>query len=210
MKVPLILAALTATAMVMGVSAQPSSGRSPDPRQLPKGLGPDLGRPTRQDDALPLLDFDQFIGKWTFEWDVPDGPLGPGGTIVGTTTYKSVGGEFYEADTDATGPEGRFTVHEAIGYLKDRKAMARTVTDSRGLSYLQTASVGGDLGGSYTIYYESAPFTYQHRIVRLKQTIRLVSPVSYRVATTVSVDGGPFVNYGTPRWQKQSQGGRGR
>jgi hypothetical protein len=32
--------------------------------------------------------------------------------------------------------------------------------------------------------------------------MRLLSPLNYKVATTLSVDGGPFRNYGNPWWRK--------
>jgi hypothetical protein len=38
--------------------------------------------------------------------------------------------------------------------------------------------------------------------VRLKHVLRLTSPLGYRVSATVSVDNGPFTNYGTPWWRK--------
>ena len=41
--------------------------------EQPKGLMPNLGRPTKPEDDVPLLDFDKyFLGKWTFEADAPD------------------------------------------------------------------------------------------------------------------------------------------
>src|SRR5687767_9641828 len=81
---------------------------SPQP-QLPRGQMPELGRPTKPDDQIPPFNFEQyFVGKWTFEWDVPEGALGPSGRITGTTVYKPVDGRFYEATTDATGPGGAF------------------------------------------------------------------------------------------------------
>src|SRR5262249_20074662 len=56
--------------------------------QLPKSQLPDLGRPTRPGDEQPPLNFgDYFTGKWNFEWDVPEGSLGPSGTIKGSVTY---------------------------------------------------------------------------------------------------------------------------
>lgn len=36
----------------------------------------------------------------------------------------------------------------------------------------------------------------------MKTAMHLVSPLNYRVATTLSVDGGPFMNYGTTWWRK--------
>jgi hypothetical protein len=34
--------------------------------------------------------------------------------------------------------------------------------------------------------------------------MRLLSPLNYKVATTLSVDGGPFRNYGNPWWRKDA------
>ena len=172
--------------------------------QLPKGQMPELGRPTQGTDQVPLLNFDEyFIGKWTFEWDVPEGALGPAGRIAGTTTYKALGGAFYEAETAATGPAGAFKVKDLIAYQKDNKTIARQVSDSRGFAYLQLAVVGGDLGGLYNMYFESQPFTFKGKTIRIRDRMMLTSPVAFKVATTVSADGGPFVNYGNRWWQKQ-------
>jgi hypothetical protein len=38
--------------------------------------------------------------------------------------------------------------------------------------------------------------------VRLRHTMHLLSPLNYRMATAISVDGGPFTNLGTPWWRK--------
>jgi len=195
-----------AIALIVTTVSGGASAREPQtPPPAPKGQMPELGRPTKTDDQLPLFNFDEYFpGKWTFEWDVPEGPLGPAGRITGTTVYKPVDGRFYEANTDATGPGGAFTFHELIAYHKEGKALSRYVTDSRGFSFLQIATIGGDLGGYYNIYYESSPFTYAGKILRMKHAMRLLSPLNYKVATTVSVDGGPYKNYGNPWWRKDA------
>ena len=36
--------------------------------------------------------------------------------------------------------------------------------------------------------------------------MRLVSPVNYKVTETISIDGGRFINYGNPWWQKDIPG----
>ena len=55
-------------------------------QQVPKGQMPTLGRPTEGTDTVPLFDFDTyFLGKWTFEWSMPETPLGPAGPYSGTT-----------------------------------------------------------------------------------------------------------------------------
>jgi hypothetical protein len=171
-----ILALLVLLAAVAATSRPSAQGQAST--QVPKGQLPDLGRPTQSTDKQPLFDFDTyFIGtKWKFEWDVPEGPLGPEGTVSGTITYKRVADRFYEADTVATGAWGPFTVHEVITYDKEYKSASRHVTDSRGFSYMQVARVGGDLGGYYSFYWEGAPFTFKGQTFRLKTDMRLFSP----------------------------------
>src|SRR5215467_8700722 len=106
---------LFAAAMIAAVSAQ-------DKPQLPKSQVPDLGRPTRVTDEQPPFNFGEyFAGKWAFEWDVPEGSLGPSGTGKGTITYKHVDGSFFEATTTATGAWGAFTIKETIAYRLDGK-----------------------------------------------------------------------------------------
>ncbi len=204
---------LTWTLIVVALIGPPSpairiEASTPQAQQpMPKGQMPDLGRPTRPGDVAPPLDFGAYFqGAWNFEWDVPEGPLGPSGRITGTTTYKKIDDRFFEADTTATGPAGRFTLHEVIGYNRDEKFLSRFVTDSRGYSYLQSAPVSGDAGGIYYIYLESSPFTVNGHTVRIKHNLRLLSPLNYRVAISVSDNGGPFVNYGNPWWRKDAAG----
>ncbi len=181
------------------IAATTSSGA----QQVPKGQMPILGRATDSDDKVPLFDFDAyFLGKWTFEWSMPETPLGPAGPYSGTTTVSKVNDTFYEALTDGEGPNGAFKIREVIAYHKDNKTLARHVTDSRGFSYLQFGPVGGDLGGIYNIHFESAPFTVNGKSVRVRNAMHLLSPLNYRVASSISVDGGPFTNLGTPWWRK--------
>jgi hypothetical protein len=174
------------------------------PTQLPRSQMPDLGRPTRPDDPLPTLDFEKyFTGKWTFEWDMPESPLGPAGRVTGTEVYtKGVDGRFFESDYEGEGPGGRFKGHAVIIYNRDAKTLARHETDSRGFALLQTGTIGADLGGAFTIYFESAPFKYGGKVLRLKLTELMTSPVFYRLRPQVSVDGGPFTSLGNGWWRK--------
>jgi hypothetical protein len=133
---------------------------------------------------------------------VPDSPLGPEGTIAGTTTFTRVDDTFYLATTEARGPSGPITIKETFGYKKDNKVLARHVIDSRGFAFTEIGTVGGDLGGYYNIYFDSAPLTVGGKNVRLRHTMRLLSPVNFKVEMRISVDGGPFTNFGTPWWRK--------
>lgn len=172
-------------------------------QQVPKGQMPSLGRPTESGDQVPLLDFDTyFLGTWTFEWSMPETPLGAAGDYQGTTVFTKLDGRFYEAVTEGQGPAGAFKVRELIAYHRENKTIARQITDSRGYTRLEFGPVGGDLGGIYNLHYESAPFTYGGKTMRLKNTLRLLSPLGYRIASSISVDGGPFTNLGNPWWRK--------
>jgi hypothetical protein len=207
LQIAFLSVALVLPAAAAQQTPQPQSPRSTEKVQLPKSQLPPLDRQTRADDKVPTLDFAAyFVGKWNFTWDVPEGPLGPAGTITGTTLFKAIEGKYYEATSEATGPAGPLKMTEVIGYLPDQRAMSRLITDSRGFSILQIGTIGGDLGGYFNIYYESAPFTVNGKSVRLKSAMRLLSPVNFRVQTTISVDGGPFTNFGNPWWRKDVPG----
>ncbi len=198
------LVILTLALGAASLAAQPQAGQT----ALPKGQMPDLGRATKVGDDLPLFNFDDyFAGRWTFEWDMPEGALGESGQVTGATIYKVIEpGTSYQADTDATGPGGPFKIRETIVYQKELKTITRQVTDGRGFAYTQTGTIGGDLGGIYNILLDSAPFTFNGHSVRIKNTLRTMSPFNYKVATSVSVDGGPFKNYGNPWWRKDTTG----
>ena len=181
---------------------------------LPKGQAPDLGRPTDKDDPLPVFDYERyFTGKWKFEWFVPDSPFGPGGLIQGIETFHpghpghlGENGRYFKSDVEGTGPSGEFTAHSMTIYDAEYKFMARRETDSRGFSLMKAGHIGGDLGGYYTIYYESAPFEYEGQTIRLKTTTVLYSPMHFKVKARISVDGGKYVNFGNPWWRKEVAG----
>jgi len=170
----------------------------------PKGQRPDLKRPTRKDDPVPPFDYDQYFpGRWTFEWRVPETALGSAGTITGTEVFATGKDGVYESLIEANGPDGPFTVRSTITYDVEQRRFTRRETDSRGFQVVKTGSIGGDLGGFYTIHYESDPFTYKGHKIRLKMMTRLVSPLNYKVQAQIAVDDGPYAAYGNPWWQKQ-------
>jgi len=196
---------------VVGAAAVALAAQQQDKPQLPKSQIPDLGRPTKVTDEQPLFSFEEYFpGKWNFEWDVPEGVLGPSGTVKGSIVYKKIEGPFFEATTTATAPSGALTIKELIAYRREGKTASRYITDSRGFSYQQIAPVGGDLGGYFNLYYEGSPFAYKGRTVRIRNALRLTSPLRYRNSVTVSVDGGPFTNYGSAWYEKDATATRSR
>ena len=174
------------------------------PQEPPKGLMPNLGRPTKADDVVPLLDFDKyFLGAWTFEADAPDSVLGPGGESKGTVTYRKLADGFYEAVTEGKGESGPFTIRETIAYHQQQKVAFRHVSDSRGYSYTQMAEVGGNIGGDYRLFFKSAPFMFQGKPIRINHTVYLAAPLTFRTDLEVSEGDGPFVHLSPWRFRRQ-------
>lgn len=176
--------------------------------QRPQGQIPDRGRPTESSDETPIFDYDAYVpGIWEFEWRVPESPLGSGGLIEGTEVYSdSADGRDDTSRIDARGPDGPFTTECRIVYLADQKVFVRYDTDSHGFDVFRVGRVGGDLGGFYTIHYETPPFEVHGQQVQLRMTTRLVSPVHDRVEARISIDGGPFTNVGNAWWTKHLPG----
>ena len=177
-------------------------------QQRPEGQIPDRGRPTEAGDDIPLFDYESYFpGTWEFEWRVPESPFGDGGLIEGTEVF-SVGedGRYYRSRIEARGPDGPFFSDSRIVYLSEQKAFARYEADSRGFELFKVGRIGGDLGGFYTIHYETPPFDVGGNEVQLRMVTRLVSPVNFRVESRISVDDGPFMNFGTAWWTKNVPG----
>ncbi len=194
--------------LMAGVMFVPDTADAQPEPQRPQGQIPDRGRPTERGDDIPLFDYDAYFpGTWQFEWRVPESPLGAGGLIEGTEVFApGHDGRYYTSRIDARGPDGPFTAESRIIYLAEQKAFTRYEVDSRGFEVFKAGRIGGDLGGFYTVHYETPPFDVDGHLVQLRMTTRLVSPVNYRVESSISIDAGPFTNYGTAWWTKHVPG----
>jgi hypothetical protein len=194
-----------AVAFPLAGAGRSQSQAQPPPGEGPKGLMPNLGRPTKPDDKVPLFDFDRyFIGQWALEADAPDSVLGPGGVSTGTVTFRKLADGFYEALTEGKGEAGAFTIKELIAYHREQRTAFRHVTDSRGYSYVQMADVGGNIGGDYRLFFRSAPFDFKGKKVRLNHTVHVAAPLTFRVDVEVAVDGGPFLHMSPWRFRRVS------
>ena len=125
-----------------------AAAQTPPPQQQPpRGQMPDLAGPpstTMCSRCSTSTRTSSVSGR--SKWDTPDGPLGPAGRSEGTTVYTALGNGKYQALTDATGPGGKVTIKEVITYQREQKTLTRDVIDSRGFTYSQGGTIGGDLG----------------------------------------------------------------
>jgi hypothetical protein len=166
-----------------------------------------LKRTTLNNDAQAPFDPDYLVGRWTFEYDVPESALGPAGSISGTETVQHVDGCLYEGTTQGKGPAGAFTIKSTIVYDPSAHYMIVLERDSRGFEVLKSGRVGGDSGGSYTHHWQAAPFTVKRTKLKSKGTTFMASPVHFRVRTEIAEGDGPFVNLGTVWMERQAAAG---
>jgi hypothetical protein len=160
-------------------------------------------RPTEPTDPMPPPDMNYFVGTWSFDWNVPESPLGPAGKFKGTETYKAVfAGRVYESEIKGEGPEGPFEGRAITSYDGSEKSVSRYEIFSYGVSTLKTGRIGGDLGGYYTIYWESTPIKRNGHTVKLKGKTQMLSPAHYKLQVTISVDDGPYTSLGNPWFEK--------
>ena len=158
-------------------------------------------RATDPTDPMPPPNMDYFIGKWSFDWNVPESPLGPGGKMKGTEMYKKIAGS-YESDIEGEGPEGPFRGRAVMTYKEAERVVTRSEGGLFGVSVVKTGPIGGDLGGYYTIHWESAPIKKSGKSIKLKGKTLMLSPAHYKVQVEISVDGGPFTNLGNAWFRK--------
>ncbi|HEY7543565.1 MAG TPA: hypothetical protein VID27_01720 [Blastocatellia bacterium] len=159
-------------------------------------------RPTEPADPMPPPNMDYFLGEWTFEWNVPESPLGPAGKIKGKERYRKTQGSVYESEIEGEGPAGAFKGRATTTYYEKDKIVIRSESGPFGVTLTKTGTIGGDLGGYYTIYWESAPIKKNDMLIKLKGKTQMLSPAHYRLQVQISIDGGPYTNFGNPWFQK--------
>jgi hypothetical protein len=159
-------------------------------------------RPTEPTDPMPPPNLDYFVGAWSFEWNVPESPLGPAGKIKGTETYRKTSDGSYESEIVGEGPAGAIKGRAMTRYNEKERTITRSETGIFAVALVKSGSIGGDLGGYYTIFWETAPVKKDGKTVRLKGKTLMLSPANYRLQVQISVDGGPYTNFGNPWFRK--------
>ena len=160
-------------------------------------------RPTEPTDPMPPPNLDYFVGAWSFDWNVPESPLSPAGKMKGTETYKKIlSGQVYQSEIQGEGPDGPFQGRAITRYDEKEKLVTRYEIFSYGVSAFKSGPIGGDLGGYYTIFWESSPIKKNGKVIKLKGKTQMLSPANYRLLLEISIDGGPYTSLGNP-WFKR-------
>ncbi|MGE0132220.1 MAG: hypothetical protein AB7U82_29410 [Blastocatellales bacterium] len=162
-------------------------------------------RPTDPSDPMPPPNMDYFVGAWVFEWNVPESPLGPAGKFKGKETYKKINATTYESVIEGDSPAGAIKGRATTSYNEKEKLVTRSQTGLFGVAMAKSGPIGGDLGGYYTIFWETQPIKKGGKTVKLKGKTLMLSPANYRLQVQISVDGGPYTNFGNP-WFRKTEG----
>ncbi len=160
-------------------------------------------RSTDPNDPMPPPNLDYFVGAWAFDWNVPESPLGPAGKLKGKETYQKTADGKYESIIEGEGPAGKLKGKATTDYNEKQKQVTRTETGLLGnLVMKKSGPIGGDLGGYYTIFWETEPLKIKGKTVKLKGKTLMLSPAYYRLQVQISVDDGPYTNFGNPWFRK--------
>ena len=162
---------------------------------------PTVGVEGDGDDQAPFNP-QYFVGTWEVEGVLPESPLGEASEFYGTEVVQHVGACAYEGLLQATTVDGDVTIASRMFYDRSASYLVRIEDDSRGVEFVKIGRVGGDAGGYFSHFWEAAPVMSQGQQVRLTGRTFMLSPFRYEVRGQISVDGGPFVNFGTVRWER--------
>ena len=165
-----------------------------------------LARPTNPDDPTPPFNPDYFVGTWAMEYDAPDTPLAPEGMHSGTVTFKHVDGCYYEGELTAKDPKGAaYTTKIQMVYDVAGRYLTWIETDSRGYTLFKPGTIGADLGGYFTHYFETQGFRASKTgpQLHLKGSTFIASPSNFRIRRSLSVGGEPYMNIGEMWFRKR-------
>ena len=193
-----------------GETLTPDQCLSQQELELIEGLNA-LRRPTvgveRDGDGDDPAPFDPhyLVGAWHIEGVLPESPLAPAGYFVGTETVRHVGGCTYESKVEAAVDDEPGAIEALMVYDRRAKYLVRVEDDSRGFRLVKLGRVGGDPGGYFSHHWEAAPITRGDSSIRLRGRTYMTSPFAYQVRTRISVDDGPFVNFGSVWWERAEE-----
>jgi hypothetical protein len=165
---------------------------------------PTVGVEGDGDDQAPFNPH-YFVGAWEVEGVLSESPLGESTEFYGTEVFRHVGECNYESTLKATTVGGDVTIESRLMYDRRASYLVRLEDDSRGVEFVKIGRIGGDPGGYYSHHWQAAPVTSQGQQVRLTGRTFMLSPFRYEIQTRISVDGGPFVNFGTVRWERAGE-----
>ncbi|MBK7598653.1 MAG: hypothetical protein IPJ07_09055 [Acidobacteria bacterium] len=114
-------------------------------------------RPTEPTDPMPPPNMDYFIGAWSLNGMSRNLRWVRQESSRAGDLQKQAKGSTYESLIEGDGPAGPFKGRALTEYNEKDRIVTRTESALFGLSIKKTGPIGGDLGGYYTIFWETEP-----------------------------------------------------
>jgi hypothetical protein len=134
-----------------------------------------------------LKKLDYFVGTWTTDATIAEGPWGAGGKFTSTGTSEWMTGNFFVVDhadfklPPEVGGEGKETL--ILGYNADQNVYTRDGFNSQGRRENWTGTLVGDT------WTWTGSQVYAGQDVKQRLTVKALSPTSYSLKFDVSLDG---------------------
>lgn len=136
---------------------------------------------------------DYFVGTWTTEGTIPQGPWGMGGKFTSTRTGEFMPGNFFvESHSDFKMPSEVGGDGKSVSFMGyDAGANQYTFDDfnSHGRRQIAAGTVSGD---TWTF---TSTQNYAGQEVKQKTTMKVLSPASYSLKIEVSLDGTNWMTF---------------
>lgn len=136
---------------------------------------------------------DIFLGTWTMDATVGQGPWGAGGKFTATSTNEWMPGNFFVVThSDAKMPPelgGESKEVAYMGYDTDQNVYTHDVFSSQGRHTVSKGTVTGDT------WLWTSTATYGGQEIKQKMTIKILSPTSHSIKFEISLDGTTWMTF---------------
>jgi uncharacterized protein DUF1579 len=136
---------------------------------------------------------DYFVGTWTTEGTISQGPWGAGGKFTSNDTTEWMDGNFFVVGHASfkmppeLGGDGKAT--SFMGYDTDQNVYTYNEFNSQGRREISKGSLSGD-----TWTWTSSQ-NYGGQDIQQKMTIKMLTPASYSLKFEVSMDGTNWMTF---------------
>lgn len=130
---------------------------------------------------------DYFVGTWSVEGTIPQGPWGPGGKFSSTETSDWMPGKFFvEGHSDFKMPPELGGDGKAVSYLGyDTEDNVYTYNEFNSMGRRENSE--GTVSGDTWTWTSSQ--TYGGQEIKQKMTMKVLTPTTYSLKFEISMDG---------------------
>ena len=136
---------------------------------------------------------DYFVGSWTIEATIGQGPWGAGGKFSSTDITEWMPGNFFvESHSDfkmppELGGDGKATSY--MGYETNENMYTYDEFNSQGRREISKGAVSGDT------WTWTSTANYDGQEIKQKMTMKVLSPASYSLKFEISMDGTTWMTF---------------